>query len=559
MDAYNRTLANWMTKIKERQVVLPRFQRFEAWEHSQVRDLLQTVVDGLPAGALLVLNVGDNIPFVCRSVQGAPNDGEKISELLLDGQQRITALWRSLKDDYNKDFRTFFIYLPQKDSLEGAQVVSQARYLKNGQLYPLWANDPVECWQRRYLPVRLLDPSDGISTVVTTWAMSATQNDAAETLALVLRVQQFQQRFREFNLPFLALPIGTERSIALNVFIKMNTSLTRLTTFDIIVAQTEGATGESLHDLVQEIHRETPLLWEYHSDPSELLLSVAALRQDRSPNQTGHLGMDLEQMVREWHKIKQGVHGVIQFLEEEKVFDAARLPTEVVLAPLIALWSQIPTMPDAAGNARTVLRKYLWRSFFTDRYERGAATYALQDYRALVEVICNQGQEQCIPCFDEKSHPLPEKEALIAAVWPTRRDRLAKAISLLALRGNALDIADGTPVSRAHLKKREYHHLFPVAYLKTKDFTETEAFCALNCAIITWRTNRTISAKEPATYLRERTEAATLGEAEIRARLATHLVSYDAMHGEYYDFLNERAEAAYIGIVALCRGEVWSP
>jgi hypothetical protein len=64
----------------------------EAWGYREVTDLLQTVLDGLPAGATLTLEVGDKLPFVSRTVKGAPATGERIAELLLDGQQRITAL-----------------------------------------------------------------------------------------------------------------------------------------------------------------------------------------------------------------------------------------------------------------------------------------------------------------------------------------------------------------------------------------------------------------------------------------------------------------------------------
>jgi hypothetical protein len=55
MDARNRSLDDWFTRIRTGQVRLPRFQRFEAWGPSEVTDLLQTVVDELPAGAVLVL------------------------------------------------------------------------------------------------------------------------------------------------------------------------------------------------------------------------------------------------------------------------------------------------------------------------------------------------------------------------------------------------------------------------------------------------------------------------------------------------------------------------
>jgi hypothetical protein len=48
----------------------------------------------------------------------------------------------------------------------------------------------------------------------------------------------------------------------------------------------------------------------------------------------------------------------------------------------------------------------------------------------------------------------------------------------------------------------------------------------LNCALITWRTNRTLSNKDPIAYLKERAENSSLGEQELKRRLRTHLIPY---------------------------------
>jgi len=125
---------------------------------------------------------------------------------------------------------------------------------------------------------------------------------------------------------------------------------------------------------------------------------------------------------------------------------------------------------------------------------------------------------------------------------------------------SAHDIADGTEVSRDHLNTREYHHLFPVAHLKDAGISEGMVYKALNCALITWKTNRTLSAKEPLLYLRERCEASTLGETEIRNRLKTHAISYDILaKGDYNVFLEERAMLFLPAIQELCDGIDWKP
>lgn len=157
MEARNRTLPDWLTKIRTRQIVLPRFQRFEAWSYSQITDLLNTVLKQLPAGAILTLEIGEKEPFYSRPISGAPDTGEKITEHLLDGQQRLTSLWRSLHDKYED--RQYFIKIEDDSELDlPFYATSVSKYPKNNQIYPLWTSNPEEIWERKLIPVSLLRP-----------------------------------------------------------------------------------------------------------------------------------------------------------------------------------------------------------------------------------------------------------------------------------------------------------------------------------------------------------------------------------------------------------------
>jgi hypothetical protein len=155
--------------------------------------------------------------------------------------------------------------------------------------------------------------------------------------------------------------------------------------------------------------------------------------------------------------------------------------------------------------------------------------------------------------FDDEQYPLPEHEELIGAGWPQRRDRLARAILAIALKQGGLDLADGGTATRNNLPKREYHHLFPAAHLARIGVSEERAYRSLNCALVTWKTNRTISDKEPEHYLAERRDANDLGDAEVKMRLASHLVPYDEMvAGNYQKFLEKRASMIYGAMSSLC-------
>ena len=554
MEARNRHLPDWFTRIRTRQIMLPRFQRYEAWSHQQVTALLNTVLRGLPAGAVLTLDIGDSEPFISRTVVGAPEHGERVTEHLLDGQQRLTALWRSLTGNYGD--RSYFVKL-ERDEDTGApyQAESFARWQSGGQRYPVWADQPAAQWERALIPIELLRPDGTAEAALKEWAKQVAGDDTELLLDIVQKGNQLRSIFAAFNIPFLSLPVGTSKETALNVFIQMNTSASPLTAYDIVVAQVEAGTGQSLHDMADELLQVAPSSIAY-AEPSDIMLAANALLQDKTATRATYLSKGFpEGLIENWDAIKRGVTRAVRFLEEERILDSKRLPTDVIVGSLSALWAVAPEGLDAEGKARTLLRRYLWHSCFTDRYERTSATRALADVRELSKQLLGNDSEPLV--FDEKAHPLPTVEEIGVAGWPKRKDRLPRSILALSFRNGGLDFADAVPASRDHLQLREYHHLFPDAWLQRElNLKNPEIYLALNCALVTWKTNRSISDKAPDKYISQRLEASVLGEAEIRRRLESHLIPYDPiMQNDYPGFVSARAELMHNLMSKLCRGE----
>jgi hypothetical protein len=552
IEARNRPLPDWFTRIRTHQLVLPRFQRFEAWSPTKVTQLFNTILQDLPVGAALILEIGNDEPFISRPLKGAPDAGERVTEHLLDGQQRLTALWRGLHNNY--DDHTYFLLLePDPETALPYYVGSVGRWRRDQdkEPRPFWANHPTEQWKRHAVPLDLCAPEIGAQQRFRDWAREAIL-DQDERDALSDQITAVRQMFASFNLPFLSLPVTTDRGVALDVFIKTNTGGEDLTIFDIIVAQIEGIANKSLHELISEMRAACPLISEYYP-PENLALYTSALLQGRSPTNASYLAKDFGPLLlAHWDLLVGGVQRAVSFLEEERVLDATRLPTDVVVPVLSALWALAPVGLDTEGKARNLLRRYLWRAFFTNRYESATSTAALADFNELKGLILGTSGIQ-VAVFDDAQHPLPEPQELIAAGWPKRKDRLARAILALALKQGGVDLADGSAVSRANLTRREYHHLFPDAYLRGGGISEDQIYRSLNCALVTWQTNRNISAKEPERYLAERRDGTDLGEAEIRARLATHLIPYDEMvTGDYDVFLAKRASLVHAAMVQLC-------
>ncbi len=545
MEARNRPLSEWMSEIKSGYVALPRFQRFEAWSHRQVASLMDTVLNQLPAGAVLTLDVGDNEPFISRAVVGAPALSNKVNTYLLDGQQRLTALWRCLHNDYPD--RTFFI-LVNDDGTFSTETQSRWAH-KSGQLYPMWANDPVQQWERKLIPLDLLCPGTESEVKAAAWWTVASNGDQGKLIALVTLLGKLRTIIASFNIPFLSLPKTTSKEVALDVFIKMNTSSSPLTAYDIVVAQVEAGTGQSLHDLVDDIQTNAPNAKKY-LHPADWALAVGALLQGKTPTKSVYLESDFgDNLTKNWDAVKRGIKRATDFLREQHIYDNQRLATDVVLYPLAALWAKVSDGGDAEGEARLILKKYLWRALFTERYEKTSATRALVDFNELSSLL--KGDRTFIPkVFDESDFPLPEIEELKTAGWPKRRDRLPRAMLALSLHQGAFDFADGSQISGDNISNREYHHLFPDAWLSNNGVESKDIYLALNCALVTWKTNRTMAAKAPSAYMKERMR---VGKEEVDRRLKSHLVSTDTLTADdYATFLNARAKEMHQAIISIC-------
>ena len=479
MEARNRSLPDWFTRIRTGQLKLPRFQRFESWSHAEVVTLLDSVIRGRPVGSALVLETGDKEPFVSRPMAGAPEPTERTTEHLLDGQQRLTALWKALKDHYED--RTYFALLTP-ESEDESLAISVGRWMNNGRRFPIWADQPKEQLRRGLVPMALLNP--GIKPQkIGKWCDLATDSleESRDTQWLL---EPLQTAVRKANLPFLALPVETSPDDAIDVFIKMNTTSVQLSAFDIIVAQLEGETDRSLHDLGESLRAAVPTA-ERYLPISGLVLQVAALREDRPPTTASFRRLYVRRLPDEWEAIERGIDGATRFLSEERIFDRDRLPTVAVLPVLASIWSQMPQELDAHGQARTLLRQYLWRSFFTSRYERAAGTAALQDHRGLKARLVDGDATASIPILDDTLFPIASEQELEKAPWPRLRNTLARGILAVSLRGGGLDLADDTPASYESLSKREYHHLFPASLLRDEaKLEESDINLALNCALI---------------------------------------------------------------------------
>ena len=554
-----RPLSDWLTEVWQRRLVLPRFQRMEAWGPSQVKELLQSVVDGLPVGAFLLLEVSGKPEFACRTLKGPlPGSEGPIQEMLLDGQQRLTALWRALHDDYLKDDYAkdqFFLRVEADDSTdpEDLPIIERVRhYERDGKIYPKWTSNSKQVHEKGLIPISILNPE--YEKKADQWVEEVAHDKFETFKTLNRKVADYRDALKHFEIPYIRLKAGTPPEAIIATFTKVNTQGTPLSPFDLVVARME-LHNIDLHTLSESLWENVPALKQFSRVDDLDILRALTLLDGKKPTRSNVLSLSPDHLKSRWIDLETGTRRALYFLQEEGIFDGDRIPTESILPALFTLWAEVPEGGLEEGNARTLLRKYIWRAFFSDRYERAVNTAVLQDFRALRERL--KGSQVDIPIMSAELPKSPED--LLEAGWPKRRDRLARAILCVTLRGQAKDIYDGRRIFTANVLSREYHHLFPKKYLRDKGMEEDQADRALNVALITWKTNRQISATNPRRYL-EDAAGKILDDQELEDRLHSHLIPMEPFLGEDFEgFLQERARMVFRGMEALVEGKDWRP
>lgn len=542
-EAQNRTLNDWMVSIDMGKLRLPSFQRGVAWEPKRVQSMLNTIIHDLPLGVALVLNVGDQEQFVSRPLFSAPETTEAVTEHLLDGQQRLTALYRALRD--NDENIRYYVHFPELDDDprnddEDPSVRFQRRWTDSrGTWFPNWADSSRECLHRGLIPVRILDPTrdataEWINTATTHLEPGEDVTDISTYRRMIADVTatrdhlkkligEKRETVRYFNLPYLRLPASTSKDTALSVFVNMNTNAKPLSPYDIVVAELEGATGRRLKEMEADLDASLPRLKHYLS-LDNAVLQTSALLQHKPPNQRGFFDMNYPLFVDNWERMTCGLRRAVHAIESLRIFDGERLPSAIPLPVVAALLADQPEDGDRRASVDRLMRKYLWRSFFTNRYEATAATRAAADHRGLAAVLADDPHAE-VPVFDEELYPLPSARDLRGASWPKSKRSVPRAILAAANYFGARDFADDTAISFENVVRREYHHIFPNQLLTEAGL---DSMLALNCVLITWRTNRTIGRLDPLTYLEKRAEFAPRPR-DVRDRLESHLVPYEAI------------------------------
>ncbi|MCY4030737.1 MAG: DUF262 domain-containing protein [Hyphomicrobiales bacterium] len=567
MKAKNdKAIGNWLSDIEDGVLCLPRFQRFEVWKKEMICRFLKTLISdsGTPVGIFLVLSTDSSKQaFSIRTIGGAPSRSKSCSILLLDGQQRLSALWRALHDT-DEGFRYFAEFNDQFKIEEIRAVKKDSK--TDRRLY----QNPTEQYKKRYFPIELLNPLSE-EGVVDAWLQSldlqklqlTSYGSIKRLIANTRKIFAKQQR-RGKVIPYFQLGRNVDRNTAISVYSTINSNSVKLSDYYHAVAKMDKEVKKSPYDMAKRLIKRVNDIEVLESDEiAELILKVSCVLQDKSPSGGNCKSLNFNQVVKDESKIFDGVEWAVGKLKELQIWHGNQLPSLVPLRVLPAIHHLMPKSGAKFALANEIIGKYLWHAFLTDRYSKQANTRLKEDYDHLKEFLDETlewaREQRKTEIFNKDETPHPSLNDIKKAGWPQSVGILSRGILLVCCQEGAKTLTGNESLTPVNYRNREKHHIFPKSKLK-KEVGHFGNY-ALNCLLVPEKDNKKYSNELPGDYIKKLFEdlGTSLPQVDVVNRLETHLiyekvarhlvgVTQEAIDNDkltlkdaYDDFINDRA------------------
>ena len=551
-------LPDLISAVDKGEYQIPSFQRDLVWRANQMEDLLVSLLQNYFVGALLLWELGSGPPPLHMKPVYGVKPGGTVRYAILDGQQRITTVYYAFthpplglptgRGRYSRDPYHFFLDLDalllkhgEDEWVKAAPVGSRL----HGKLVDDW-------FKGKVLPFGPISPSSLPPHLTTIPPHLTTIADLMRTFMFSGRSvhSPFATKIHSFltgtssplvghglSLPALAaalsailsdlfnyrfeqvtLPPGTLLDNIANIFVKINSTGTRLTIFDLAVAKLSPVvhpSGMSLRTLWEGIHstwfskggkwesfkeivlpdyvlrvmslitgggvRGGPMLNHLHSIAS-------SLASGRSVTTCG--GKKCSTFKDLWDVAVDALEKALDRISREYgAFAGKWVPYPSMLVPLAALLHLHGHPSYSTPHNLDKIDCWYWHSVFYERYDRSVDSTTESDFKQ-VEAWMKSGSR---PSWVSGSFPpglnLRDVTSNQSAVY-------RGVMNLLYLKG-ARDFISGLPLSP--IMDIEDDHLFP----KAKGYPwhgKREVESILNKTLITQVTNRKKGKRKPSDF-----------------------------------------------------------
>lgn len=561
-------LRKLLEQISDGKLQLPDFQREWVWDDLRIRDLLASVAQGWPIGAILLLETGGKLRFKLRTFEGAPARSPSAAQrLALDGQQRLTSLFLALRSGkpvptffeekrkakgdvlrwYYFDLRKWFD--PEVDKRDAILSIPEDRVIRENFDRDVRLDLSTPAAEYAAHCIRVDAVFDGSYRA---WRRGYEDFHGRATHAVDLW-NRFEERVVDtiaaYQIPYIQLDRDTDREAVCAVFEKVNQGGKPLDTFELVTATFAGE-EEGFH-LAEDWATRFARLRDYSLLLSELaatdflqavtLLSSYQHRDEPGARAVGcrredMLLLDLADWKANAGRIEEGFRACVKLLDRERIYEPKWLPYQSQLIPLAAIAAAVgPRLLEEP--ARTKVLQWYWCGVMGRLYSGTTETRFRKD---MVEVPrwLDGGPE---PTTVREAEFVPGR--LLRASSRNAADY--KGVMALYLQAGSCDLLSGDEMERGFWfqsrgnNEVDIHHVFPSAWTARASSRFPDSI--LNKTPLTYRTNRSLGGRAPSQYL-SMVEGKGVNRGIVDGWLSTHLIPVSELRADAYDaFLRERA------------------
>jgi hypothetical protein len=507
---------------------LPEFQRGWVWPDRNIASLIPSISLGYPVGTVMMLRTGGSVKFKERPVEGATfNPTVKADRLVLDGQQRITSLYRALMhqgpiqtQDIRKKAITGWFYVNMKAALreddereDSIILLTEDKRVRTfgGVLEGDYSTSESEYAHLMFPLNKVFDWQDWYTEYLEYWD----DKDPSAGKLFLKFLKEFINKFDKYQVPVIELPSDTAKDAVCQVFEKVNTGGVTLTVFELLTATYAADEYDLREDWENKKKKWNVSVHKVVSDFSNTdllqaicLLSTRERREsfldtsaeaERAPRigckRTDMLALTLEDYRTHSNSVVDGLIQASKFLHETYIFDAKFLPYGAQLIPLSAIFS---ILGNEAENhqARAKICQWFWCGIFGELYGGTTETRFAFD---VVEVV------NWVRGSAEIPRSIQEAQFVKARLWTLRSRNSAayKGLYALLLADDAKDWLSGKSVNQMTYfdDSIDVHHIFPKDWCESVGIQPQKYNSILNKTPLSARTNRVIGGKAPSIYI----------------------------------------------------------
>lgn len=586
-DNTQESLQDLLTSLRTGKTQLPEFQRDWVWDDERVRALLSSVLLSYPIGVVMLLQTGNpSVRFKARPIEGVvlptPVDPERF---VLDGQQRLTALYQSLlsgqpvktKDARGNQIKRWYYLdigkaLSSNNDREDAIVaIPEDKKIRNfrGEVEKDYSTTEKECAAGLF-PLSIVFNSHALMK----WqrAYLVADHDSSGLEERGDRLADLQQRaiqpIQQYSVPLIQLRKETPKEAVCLVFERVNQGGMPLTVFDLLTA-TYAADDFRLRDDWNERHQrlmnKEVLKGVGSSDFLQTVTLLATWARRNAARRAGTpedkwpgISCKRAEILRlplydykEWAEPAMlGYLRAARFLHGQMILTSKDVPYRTQLTPLAAI---LAVLGDRAENdgVRSKLAKWFWCGVFGELYGGAIESRFASDLPQVLEWV-DVGPE---PTTVRDAVFNPERLLTLRS----RNSAAYKGIQALLMRGGARDFRTGEVISdQIYFDEQvDIHHIFPKRWCddNSRRIPPKVSDCVVNKTLLSSKTNRKIGSNAPSVYLPRLQEGAGIASERMNEILQSHLIEPALLRQDDFEHFFEARRKELLRLIENAMGK----